>query len=87
MTGPAVTMYMSYWCPYCQRAMALLAQKHLAFTQIDVDQDPKFRAEMTARSASYTVPQIFVGDQYIGGCDELVAFDRSGELDRLIQGG
>jgi glutaredoxin 3 len=86
MTQPAVTLYVSDWCPYCQRAKSLLTQKQVIFDEINVDDDAKFREEMTARSNRNTVPQIFIGDKHVGGCDDLFALDRSGELDRLIQG-
>ena len=86
MTKPAITLYVTGWCPYCQRAKQLLTQKSLAFDEINVDDDAKFREEMTARSGRRTVPQIFIGDRHIGGCDDLIALDSSGELDRLIQG-
>ena len=86
MTQPAITLYVSDWCPYCQRAKSLLRQKQVAFNEINVEDDEKFREEMLARSNRRTVPQIFVGDKHIGGYDELYALDRSGELDRLIQG-
>ena len=86
MTQPAVTLYMSDWCPYCQRAKGLLTRKNVVFSEINVDDDAKFRAEMIARSNSSTVPQIFIGDRHVGGCDDLFELDRSGELDRLIQG-
>ncbi len=86
MTRPAITMYMTGWCPYCQRAGALLTAKHAAFTQINVDDDAKFRQEMITRSGRRSVPQIFIGEKHIGGCDDLFALDGSGELDRLIQG-
>jgi glutaredoxin 3 len=87
MTQPVVTLYVSDWCPYCQRAKGLLTGKHLLFNEINVDDDAKFREEMMARSSRRTVPQIFIGDKHVGGCDDLFALDRSGELDRLIQGG
>ncbi len=86
MTQPAITMYMTGWCPYCQRAGALLAGKNAAVTRIDIDDDPALRKEMIERSGRRSVPQIFIGDRHIGGCDDLVALDGSGELDRLIQG-
>jgi glutaredoxin 3 len=86
MTQPVVTLYVSDWCPYCQRAKDLLTQKQLIFDEINVDDDAKFREEMTARSNRNTVPQIFIGDKHVGGCDDLFALDRSGELDRLITG-
>jgi glutaredoxin 3 len=86
MTQPVVTVYVSDWCPYCQRAKSLLNQKQVAINEINVEEDPKLREEMIARSDRRTVPQIFIGDKHVGGCDELYALDRSGELDRLIQG-
>jgi glutaredoxin 3 len=86
MTQPVVTLYVSGWCPYCQRAKGLLNQKQLVFNEIDVEDDEKFREEMIARSNLRTVPQIFIGDKHVGGCDDLFALDRSGELDRLIRG-
>jgi len=86
MTQPPVTMYMTGWCPYCQRAGALLTGKKVAFTPINVDDDSKLRQEMIARSGRRSVPQIFIGDKHIGGCDDLFALDGSGELDKLIQG-
>jgi glutaredoxin 3 len=86
VTQPAVTVYTSDWCPYCQRAKQLLTQKNVAFTEINVDDDAKFREEMISRSDRRTVPQIFIGDTHVGGCDDLFALDGSGELDRLIQG-
>ena len=86
MTQPVVTLYVSDWCPYCQRAKGLLTQKQVIFDEINVDDDAKFREAMTARSNRNTVPQIFIGDKHVGGCDDLFALDRSGELDRLIRG-
>ena len=86
MSQPAIVMYAAGWCPYCQRARGLLAKKGAAFTEIDVDDDPALRQEMIARSGRRTVPQIFIGDRHVGGCDDLIALDGSGELDRLIQG-
>jgi glutaredoxin 3 len=86
MTQPIITVYVSDWCPYCQRAKQLLTRKGLAFTEINVENAAEIREEMTERSGRRTVPQIFVGDKHVGGCDDLFALDRSGELDRLCQG-
>jgi len=86
MTQPEVTLYVSDWCPYCQRAKSLLTSKHVAFKEINVEEEPRFREEMVTRSGRRTVPQIFIGDRHVGGCDDLYQLDRSGELDRLIQG-
>jgi glutaredoxin 3 len=86
MTQPVVTVYVSDWCPYCQRAKSLLEQKQVIFSEINVEDDEKSREEMIARSNRRTVPQIFIGDKHVGGCDDLFELDRSGELDRLLQG-
>ena len=86
MTQPAVTLYVSDWCPYCQRAKSLLLRKNVIFNEINIEEDEKSREEMIARSNRRTVPQIFIGDKHVGGCDDLFALDGSGELDRLIQG-
>ena len=86
MTQPAVTLYTSDWCPYCRRARDLLAQKKVDFSEINVEDDLKFREELIARSNRRTVPQIFIGDTHVGGCDELFELAQSGELDRLLQG-
>ncbi|MGA2707883.1 MAG: glutaredoxin 3 [Steroidobacteraceae bacterium] len=86
MSSPGITIYAAGWCPYCQRAKNLLVQKNLGFIEINVEDDPKFRDEMVKRSGRRSIPQIFIGERHIGGCDDLFALDRSGELDRLIQG-
>jgi glutaredoxin 3 len=86
VTRPQIVIYSTGWCPYCERARALLAQKKLAFKEIDIDQDPKLRDEMMERSGRRTVPQIFIGTRHIGGCDDLYALDAAGELDTLIEG-
>jgi len=86
MSQPDIKIYLTGWCPYCQRAKQLLGQKELAFTEIDIEDDPALRTEMIEKSGRRTVPQIFIGARHVGGCDDLFALDRSGELDRLIQG-
>ena len=86
MSQPDVVIYVAGWCPYCQRARGLLTTKGIQFREIDVDDDPKLREEMIARSGRRTVPQIFIGEKHVGGCDDLLALDGRGELDRLIQG-
>jgi len=87
MSPPDVVIYFTGWCPYCQRARDLLSKKGLAFREINVDDDPKLREEMIARSGRRTVPQIFIDETHVGGCDDLLALDGTGELDRLLQGG
>ncbi len=86
MSRPTIVVYTTGWCPYCQRARSLLTEKGLEIKEINVDEDGKLREEMIARSGRRTVPQIFIGDRHVGGCDDLYALDGSGELDRLIQG-
>ncbi len=83
---PAVTVYMTGWCPYCQRALALLDSLPVDVTRIDVEAQPQRREEMVARSGRRTVPQIFFGERHVGGCDDLMALDQSGELKRIIEG-
>ncbi len=77
-------IYSSDWCPYCVRAKMLLDQKGVQYEEISVDNQPKKRAEMMQISGQRTVPQIFIGDTHIGGCDDLYAMERSGQLDKLL---
>ena len=86
MSRPDVVLYLTGWCPYCQRARGLLSQKGVQFREIDIDDDPRLREEMIARSGRRSVPQIFIGEKHVGGCDDLFALDGRGELDRLIEG-
>ena len=82
-----IVMYSSRFCPYCHAAKRLLAARGVAFEEIDVDFHPERRAEMIARAGGRrTVPQIFVGDHHVGGCDELYALERGGGLDALLEG-
>lgn len=81
-----VIIYTSEHCHYCVRAKELLSRKQVAFQEIRVDLDPEQRTEMINRSGRRTVPQIFINDQPIGGCDDLYALDREGKLDRLLAG-
>ena len=78
-------MYANSWCPYCAAARALLGKKQIRVTEIDIEQFPKRRAEMIARSGRHTVPQIFVGTTHVGGYDDLAAMERAGTLDPLLQ--
>ena len=84
MTTPAVTMYTTSWCPYCSRARALLARKGVQVEDIDIEAAPEKRAEMQTRSGRRSVPQIFIGDQHVGGCDDLHALEEAGKLDSLL---
>ena len=80
-----VQVYATGWCPYCSRARQLLHSKGVEIEEIDVDARPGARAEMIARSGRRTVPQIFINQTHIGGCDDLIALDDSGGLDPLLQ--
>lgn len=82
---PSIVVYSTLLCPFCHRAKALLKKKGVDFTEIDVSMDVEKRAEMTKRAhGRHTVPQIFVGDTYIGGCDDLFALENDGKLDSLL---
>ena len=80
-----VIIYTKPYCPYCMRALAVLAQKGVDFTEIEAAFDPDKRQEMIQRSGRTTFPQIFVGERHIGGCDDMMALDREGKLDPLLQ--
>ena len=81
-----VTIYTRPYCPYCVRAVSLLEQKGVAFTEIEAAFDPDKRQEMIQRAGGRaTFPQIFVGDQHIGGCDDMMDLERSGRLDPLLK--
>src|SRR5262245_8545994 len=84
---PAIQMYTKSWCPYCERAKALLREKGQSWTEIDVEQDDARRVEMVRRSGRTTVPQIWIGDRHVGGFDDLAALERAGELDPLLSDG
>lgn len=81
-----VVMYSTGYCPYCIRAKELLESKGVVYTDIRVDEHPSKRDEMIARSNRQTVPQIFINDHHIGGCDDMYALDRTGQLDILLRG-
>jgi glutaredoxin 3 len=80
-----VRIYTTPFCPYCVRAKALLTRKGAEFEEVDVMMDEAAREEMEAKSGgARTVPQIFVGETYVGGSDELYALDKEGKLDPLL---
>jgi glutaredoxin 3 len=82
---PAVVMYSTNWCGYCQRARNLLERKGVAVRDIKLDDEPGQRPVMLQRTGGLrTVPQIFIGELHVGGYDELAALDRSGELNKLL---
>lgn len=82
-----VKMYTTLVCPYCQRAKALLQQRGVtAIDEIRIDLDPDAREHMMRITGRRTVPQIFIGDTHVGGCDDLIALDQKGGLRPLLAG-
>jgi len=80
-----VVIYTRPFCGFCARALSLLTQKGVAFTEIEAGMDPAKRQEMVQRSGgASTFPQIFIGGQHIGGCDEMMTLERAGKLDPLL---
>ena len=80
-----VEIYTSPLCGFCHAAKRLLTQKGVAFSEIDIWADPSRKPEMMQRAhGRHTVPQIFVGETHVGGCDDLYALERAGKLDALL---
>jgi len=79
-----VTMYSTRFCPFCIRAKMLLNQKGVAIDEKAVDFKPALRQEMIEKSQKTSVPQIWIGDTHIGGCDELFMLERQGRLDKML---
>lgn len=85
MSAAKVEIYTKWGCPYCVRAKALLDAKGVAYTEYDITMGGPKRVEMLERApGATTVPQIFVNDQGLGGCDDVHALDRAGKLDPLL---
>ncbi|MGX0875661.1 glutaredoxin 3 [Roseovarius sp. MBR-154] len=83
----SVEIYSSPLCGFCHAAKRLLKQKGVTFSEINVLAQPKRKAEMMQRAnGRHTVPQIFIGETHVGGCDELYALERAGKLDPMLQG-
>jgi glutaredoxin 3 len=80
----SVTIYTKSWCPYCSAAKELLTRKGVAFMEREITGKADLKDEMVKRSGRATVPQIFVGDTHVGGCDDLYALDQRGGLDPLL---
>lgn len=81
-----IDIYTKATCPYCMRAKALLEFKQVSYREIKVDHDSELRSEMITRSnGGYTVPQIFIDDHHVGGCDELYALHAKDQLDELLE--
>lgn len=79
-----VIIYTTAWCPFCIRAKMLLDHKAVDYAEIRIDQDMEKRQEMMELSGRRTVPQIFIGDTHVGGCDDMFALEHQGELDPLL---
>lgn len=83
---PQIDIYTTPYCPYCLGAKDLLRKKNIEFREIDVSRDRELRRAMIARAnGRTTVPQIFIGDTHVGGCDDLYALDDDGKLDPLLR--
>ena len=82
---PRVLMYCTAACPFCQAAERLLVEKGVKIDKVRVDLQPARRAEMQQKSGRRTVPQIWIGERHIGGCDDLYDLDRQGGLDPLLK--
>ncbi len=79
-----ITMYTAGYCPFCRNAERLLLDKGVEINRLDVEESPELRAEMMEKTGRRTIPQIYIGDQHIGGFDDLRALDLNGELDPLL---
>lgn len=80
-----IEIYTQDWCPYCDRAKQLLDRKGVAYREIPANGGSPARAEAMQRSGRTSVPQIFIAGRHVGGCDELMALERAGKLDPLLQ--
>jgi glutaredoxin 3 len=80
----AVTIYTKFYCPFCERALALLEKKGANITNIEASSNKEMRAKMNELSGRNTFPQIFIGGTHIGGCDDLMALEAKGGLDPML---
>ena len=80
-----IVVYAADYCPYCRRARALLDSKGVTYEVLDVERNPQLWQEIAERTGRDTIPQIFIGAQHVGGCDDLLALDARGALDLLLQ--
>lgn len=80
-----VIVYATPWCPYCVRARHLLSTKGVDYKLIDVSGDRQLRADMAEKAGKTSVPQIWIDDYHVGGCDELMALERTGKLDQMLR--
>ncbi|TDO97917.1 glutaredoxin 3 [Marinomonas balearica] len=79
-----VTIYSSDYCPFCMRAKQLLSIKNVDVNEINVDGNRALRQEMMEKCGRHTVPQIWIGDHHVGGCDDLFALERDQKLDPML---
>ena len=80
-----ISIYLTQFCPYCVRAKGLLNAKDVSYNEIDIGAQPELRQEMIHKSNGVTsVPQIFIGDTHVGGCDDLFALESAGKLDAIL---
>ena len=87
MSQPQIVMYSTRFCPYCMRAKQLLNSKGWSFDEIAVDFDHEKRKEMMQKSGQRTVPQIWIGETHVGGCDDLFRLEHAGQLDPMMNDG
>lgn len=80
-----VTIYTTRYCPHCTRAKALLKTKNAAYQEIDVTEDAAKREEVSRRTGWQTVPMIFIGEEFVGGADDLYALEEKGQLDSKLK--
>lgn len=80
-----VTIYTTVFCPFCIRAKMLLKAKGISFNEVPVDFSREKRRKMEAEANSHTVPQIWIGDYHVGGCDELYQLERNGDLEKYLE--
>lgn len=81
----AITIYTTTYCPYCVKAKELLKKKGVSWTEISAEDDAVREAMIQKSGGRRTVPQIFIGDTHVGGCDDLYALDKAGKLDALLR--
>ncbi|MGH8134837.1 MAG: glutaredoxin domain-containing protein [Steroidobacteraceae bacterium] len=87
MTAAPVKVYTSSFCGYCVRTLGLLQRRGIEYTEISVEDSPGLRDELLAKSGRRSLPQVYLGERYLGGAEELAAMDRNGELDQLLAKG
>lgn len=85
--APPVTIYSTAICPYCVAAKNFLRSRGVSWNEVRIDLDPAEREHMLARARRTSVPQIFIGEQHVGGYDDMIALHRAGKLDALLAGG